>query len=205
MDTNELKQKLENRFKELPTVVQRAIISADVEGHLRDLSRNYKLHLDQWEKLENEVTLALYGFQPVENLPKNIAQEVGVSQEVAVALAESISEFVFEPIREQLERELEHPDSVAGHDTTVQATPVPMAPAPAEPITQAVVPQTGVSVPTVPAAAATIAPPVTPATPPALAPTAKVERAPISSSYMASQPSHERKVVEGDPYREQIA
>ena len=45
---------------------------------------------------------------------------------------------------------------------------------------------------------------VAPATPPAPTPTTKVERTPATPPSYVSAPSHERKTVEGDPYREQI-
>ena len=104
----ELDTKLQERFKQLPKVVQDAITSADVEKRMRTLADTQKLHLDQWEALENEVMLALLGFQPVEDLEKNIKSEVNVSDEVATMLASEVSKIVFEPIREELERELAH-------------------------------------------------------------------------------------------------
>src|SRR5580692_2611988 len=112
-EEKDLDVKLQERFKELPKVVQDAITSADVEQRMRALADTQKLHLDQWEALENEVMLALLGFQPVEDLQKNIKSEVGVSEEVAKILTAEISKIVFEPIRGELERQLENPDAQA--------------------------------------------------------------------------------------------
>ena len=47
------------QFKKLPKVVQDAILSADVEMHMRELADKHKLHFDQWSALENEVMFAL--------------------------------------------------------------------------------------------------------------------------------------------------
>src|SRR3989344_4656300 len=102
---------LRKRFLELPKVVQDAITSAQVEKHLRELAERHRLHLDQWQVLENEVMLALLGFLPVEELEGHMREQVGVSPEVATALSIDISHNVFEPIRESLERELEHPEA----------------------------------------------------------------------------------------------
>ena len=48
---------------------------------MRALADTNKLHIDQWESLENEVMLALLGFQPIQDLEKNIKSEVGVTDE----------------------------------------------------------------------------------------------------------------------------
>src|SRR3989344_1469422 len=112
-EKNELDTKLQARFALLPKVVQDAITSADVEKRLRVLADTHKLHLDQWETLENEVMLALLGFSPTEELVENIKTEVGVPENVAQELAGDISKVIFEPIRQELERELEHPEARA--------------------------------------------------------------------------------------------
>ncbi len=175
-----LEENLKERFAKLPQVVQDAITSADVEKRMRKLADTHKLHLDQWQSLENEVMLSLLGIQPVEDLEKNIKSEVNVSADVAKALAGDISKIVFEPIRQELERQLEHPEAKAAEVSGVEAAR-----------TQILEEKT-----------APVAPAVLPATPPAEPPTGKIERAPISSAYKAGEASTVRKSVEDDPYRE---
>jgi hypothetical protein len=177
----DLDDKLKERFKQLPKVVQDAITSADVEKRMRALADTNKLHLDQWEALENEVMLALLGFQPVEDLQKNIKSEVGVDDTAAAGLAADISKIVFEPVREQLERELEHPEAKAEDVSAVEAAR-----------RQALGAESS----------AAKAPAVVPATPPSPAPDAKAVRAPISEVYKPGQVSSERKNIHDDPYRE---
>jgi hypothetical protein len=128
VNDKELDTKLQERFKQLPKVVQDAITSADVEKRMRTLADTQKLHLDQWEALENEVMLALLGFQPVEDLEKNIKSEVNVSDEVASTLASEVSKIVFEPIREELERELAHPSAPTAPPTPAVLPATPPAP-----------------------------------------------------------------------------
>lgn len=186
-DDTEFGSAIKTRFAQLPKVVQKAIMSADVETHLRELASTHKLHLDQWEALENEVQLTLLGIQPTDKLAKNIAKEVGVSAEVAQALAIDIAGAIFQPIREELERELgnseqrtenseqraasgnlENREQRTGSGNSEQA-----------PATQV------------------------PSTPPPAPATEKAIRAPISPEY-SSKPSHERMDAGGDPYREPI-
>lgn len=186
----ELNAQLQERFAKLPKVVQDAITSADVEAHLRELSEKHKLHLDQWELLENEVMLALLGFQPTAELAQSIVKQVHVDAETAKNLAADISTIVFEPIRQELERELDHPQAVAVEKTGVERVRDQMLASEKNPAP-------------VPAPQAPVA--VAPATPPNPAPQVSVERTTIAPAYTPSVPSHERKAIEGDPYREQIA
>lgn len=213
MDEKELQDQLSARFKELPEKVRAAITSADVEAHLRTLSEQHKLHVDQWAILENEVMLTMLGFQKTADLAKNIAHEVGIQEDAAEALAADISKVVFEPIRAELEAlapEPEGSDTAQGavevrtEPTAEAVAEVPAAPTPeavAAPLPEPV----REPVPEQPIVQKAPAAPIVPATPPRTAPEKTVMRAPVSNSYAASTPSHERVAVEGDPYREQIA
>jgi hypothetical protein len=177
---------IKERMAQLPKIVQDAITSADVQQHLRTLANGHKLHIDQWATLENEVMLALMGLSQVQDLAENIQNEVGVSAETAASLALDISQIVFEPIRQELERGLEHPEA---KEKEVSAT-------------EAARTQILASEQTPTATVGSAINPMPPATPPAPAPTEKAVRAPVSASYTSRQPSTERKSATGDPYRE---
>ena len=182
MDTSipqdELNEQIRARFKELPKVVQDAITSADVQKQLRELADVNKLHLDQWQVLENEVMLTLLGFQKPEDLSANLKADLDLPEPVARELAENISKIVFAPIRTELERELS--------------------------TTQTQTEQGNVSAPVNSAAptAVTTTTPVAPATPPAPGPPGQAVRAPISDAYKSGETSAARKAVDDDPYRE---
>lgn len=199
-DQDDFDTLVKERFQLLPKVVQDAITSADVEKRLRELAEGHKLHLDQWQLLENEVHLTLLGVKPVEDLEVNIKNEVLVPEETAHELAEGISKIVFEPIREELERQLEHPEAKAAQVSGIDAARDAIL-ANTENASGAATPgahaQNTAPVPAAPA-------PVAPATPPQPAPEAKAQRAQISPAPTPSVPSHERKDIEGDPYREQV-
>lgn len=209
VNEQELAKRLAERFVQLPKVVQNAITSAEIEKRLRKLADTHKLHLDQWELLENEVRLTVYGFQQTEDLSKNIENEVGVSKETADALTSDISQNIFEPIREELERELESPDAKekkVGELDEVRSEMLGDKPAAPirdtryeirDTIVAPPIPDTRYAIPD------TI--PVLPSTPPPPPSTEKSIRAPLSSSYTSQAPSHERIATEGDPYREPTA
>ena len=181
---------LRERFLALPKVVQDAITSTDIEKHLRELANVHKLHLDQWAALENEVMFAILGIQRMEDLEQHIQSEVHTDATTAHALAEDISRIVFAPARQELERSLDHPAAVAATTTGVEDMR-------AAELSRA-------ENKTAPVAPVVATPSVMPGTPPTPAPTGTVQRAPISTAYVPAAPSHERKTIEGDPYREQL-
>lgn len=177
-DQNTLNEQLRQRFQQLPVPIQKAITSADVQKQLRELADTNKLHIDQWQLLENDVMLTLLGFQPVEELAKNLKDDLDISQEMSESLAKEVSDIVFQPIRIELEKNLEKPAEQAGSQTSQQESSVP--------------PQQQKSAPAV----------VAPATPPQGAPGKSAVRAPISESYKAGESSSMRKAIHDDPYRE---
>ncbi|HEY4526407.1 MAG TPA: hypothetical protein VJK53_00950 [Candidatus Paceibacterota bacterium] len=182
-------ESIKERFKRLPKVVQDAIMSADVEKHLRELATNQKLHLDQWELLENQVMYTLLGIADSADLEKNIRENVGVPENIARELAAAISRIVFEPIRQELERNLEHPEAKKEGVSNVEATrrevlgkaPIPIETATPEP--PGPIPAVGTSSSATPTEK-------------------KAERGPASGAYIPGEPSSARKIVEDDPYRE---
>ncbi len=198
-DQQDFSAVMAERFASLPKVVQDAILSADVQAHMRELAKGHKLHIDQWQVLENNVMLTLLGFHPVSELKDRLKNDLSVTDEVALDLAGSISQFVFDPIRGEMERHLDHPSATeeivsdvdAVRAQTLQTNTETVPQAPADPAT---------SIPTTPVPAAT---PVAPATPPPPPVEGRAVRAQVSTSYAGSA-SHERKSIEGDPYREQI-
>lgn len=100
----DLQEKIRQRFDEIPRLVQEVIQSAETERYLRALTAANKLGADQYDPLENEVLLALLGFQPTERLADNIKNVLAVSDELADRLAADIARFIFDPLRQALAR-----------------------------------------------------------------------------------------------------
>lgn len=194
---NDLQTLIRERLASLPLVVRQAIASSDVEGHLRTLANTHKLHLDQWEILENQVMLALLGIRRAEEMEEHISQEVGVSIEIAKVLAEDINIHIFEPIREELERQLEHPAAEEKVVSDIQAA--------GEQQLQGAREQSESNHEDTPSQTveASPAPSMTPpGTPPAPKTDVKVTRPSESTAYKPGETSAARATVHDDPYRE---
>lgn len=188
----DLNKELNERFAELPKVVQDAITSADVQKHLRDLADTHKLHLDQWQVLENNVMLTLLGFQPIQGLASHLQKDLSVTPEVASELAGAISTIVFEPIRGEMEKNLDHPSVAEEANALEDMRTSALETAQHEERAAAV-----------PNATAPASQPIVPATPPPAPPTERAVRGSVAGNYVGAA-SHERKSIEGDPYREQL-
>ena len=199
-----LKKEIQERLGQLPRVVRNAITSSDVEKKLRNLEAVYKLHLDQWEKLEKEVMLTLLGFDDPKDLEENIKKEVAVSDGVAAALTAEISKTIFEPIRQELERELEHPDAKAKEESAVEGMRTQMlGEQRTENSEQKIARGEQVPEEKLPVVASPLpAPSVVSATPPPPPPTEKAVRMPASGAYKPGEASAARKDVHDDLYRE---
>lgn len=203
---------LTERFKELPKAVQDAILSADISKHLQELAKTHQLHVDQWDVLEREVQLTLLGLQPLAELAHNLAEELHMPLEQTIPLANDISAGVFQPIREELERQLEHPEAKEAQLSAVEAArEQALAAVTPENASAGETPRTvpvqsaSLSADTAPAAVPAAQPAATPAPAAPAATPASIARAPVvSASYGTGSASHERREVEGDPYREQI-
>ncbi len=187
LNDKELQTELQTRFKSLPKVVQNSITSADIEKRLRELANTNNLHLDQWQLLENNVMMTLLGLQDPADLAHHFKKDLDISDELAVSLATETSHIVFEPIRQELERSLEHPEAkeeVFSDEEKARREILSKNAAAAQPATAP-------------------ASPVGPATPPAPVPTEKAVRLmPTSGAYKPGEASAARKDVHDDPYRE---
>lgn len=121
MDQDEHDKLIQERFAELPESVQQAVSDASVEKKLRALAEKYKLHLDQWVLLENEIMLTLLGIEEPEDMAKNVAKEVNIDEGLAQELVNDIALQIFKPIREQMQGTL---DRESIQRKSVPTTPV---------------------------------------------------------------------------------
>jgi hypothetical protein len=100
---NETERLIAEQKKNLPHELVEAIESVAWEHSVEEIGNKNSLSTEQIDSLEREVMLALYAFEPPENLASNIAREVDVPEEVAETLFNSIWEQIMEPIGQKVE------------------------------------------------------------------------------------------------------
>lgn len=182
---DETTTQIEEQFAALPQVVQNAILSGHVQEKFQELAKKHQLHYDEWSVIENEIMLTVLGLRSPDDLVNRVVSATNLGREKSVALVEDASDTVFRPIREELERELGHPQARAEKLPDV------------EKVREAVLSQSPETKPPPVQSVATV-----PATPPSTPPVDKVTRAPASGAYKPGEASSARADVHDDPYRE---
>ena len=90
-------------FEKLPPVVKELLEKENISQKLHEIAKNYKIHLDKWIPLEDEVMLTLVGAKPAELLSQNISRATGIDMVEAQVLTEELGQKIFKPINEKLQ------------------------------------------------------------------------------------------------------
>jgi len=92
------------QMKKLPKDVVAAIISVDYKTKLQEITKRQRLLIDQAGKLEMETTLVMIGLEPLADFIGNIQREMGIDTIRAKEVAMDVSENIFKPIRDSLQK-----------------------------------------------------------------------------------------------------
>lgn len=92
------------QMKALPKDVVEAIVSVDYKTKLQEITKRQRLLIDQAGKLEMEVTLIMIGLEPLADFIPNIQRELEVNALRAKDIAVDVSENIFKPIRDSLQK-----------------------------------------------------------------------------------------------------
>ncbi len=142
---------IEDQFKTLPAELQLAINAVPWKLLVKEIAALNQLTAEQSENLERETMFILYGFENPADYVKNIMQEVPLSEEIAAAVTEEVSEKILAAIAAKVEESEENlSDSnlpmveegeIAHEVPHVEQVTQPIIPQIAEPIVTKVVPE----------------------------------------------------------------
>ncbi len=93
---------IEDRFAELPQVIQKIITDSGWQFKIRDLVKKFNIRVDQGGAIENEILLVMLDFENPENFVQNIMNGAQLDQKTAESLATEVGLLIFDPIREAL-------------------------------------------------------------------------------------------------------
>lgn len=99
---SEAEDTIKKHLESLPSKVQRALASTDIQNPLKEIYEKHGLLLDKASALETETVLIAVGLESGEDFVDNIVKNVGVSEVEATALAKEIDEKIFSQIRKNL-------------------------------------------------------------------------------------------------------
>ena len=100
---NEQDKLMEEQLKTLPLNLQQAINATPWKALIQEIGKTNTLDTEQIISLEQETMFVLYAFENPNDYASNIAREVGVSEEVAYTIAESVADKIFDLILEKSE------------------------------------------------------------------------------------------------------
>jgi hypothetical protein len=109
---------IEEQMKILPADVKTAIISVDYKKKLEEITKRQRLMIDQAGKLEMETTLVMIGLEPLADYIDNIVRELGLNEVRAKEVAIDVSDNIFKPIRESLQKMNDDLEEEAGGEET---------------------------------------------------------------------------------------
>jgi len=95
---DETAQLIAEQKKNLPRELIEAIEGVAWEHLVEEIGEENSLKAEQIEALERETMLVLYAFESPENYIDNIIGELGISEDSAITIAESITNKIFDPI-----------------------------------------------------------------------------------------------------------
>jgi hypothetical protein len=98
----EFKKIIEERKKSLPEDINTAIDSIDLDSALAEITKRNNLLIDQSGLLFAEITLALYGIEPLSSLVSNLSRELSISTDKANKIAKDADDLIFRDIRANL-------------------------------------------------------------------------------------------------------
>lgn len=103
MDDETLNQ-LKEQFETLPEEVQQAIVDTNLPDKLQQVVKKNQLMIDQAGILETETDLVLYGIEPLENYTANLARQLQLPKDKALAIAHDVDDLIFKNIRDSLKK-----------------------------------------------------------------------------------------------------
>ncbi|MEK7461449.1 MAG: hypothetical protein AAB586_00020 [Patescibacteria group bacterium] len=95
---NETEKLIEEQLKKLPPSLQRAIHTVPWKASVQEIGKANALDAEQIVSLEQETMFIIYAFEPPTDYIANIVREMGISEDIASKIAESVADKIFDPI-----------------------------------------------------------------------------------------------------------
>jgi DNA-directed RNA polymerase subunit H (RpoH/RPB5) len=100
---NEEEKLIQEQANKLPTELRKAIEAVSWKALIKEISLTNNISPEKLENVERETMLVIYGFDALENYIDNLLREAGVTEEVAIAIAEEANKKIFSEISRKAE------------------------------------------------------------------------------------------------------
>lgn len=95
---NETDKLIEEQIKRLPLNLQQAIDAVPWKTLVQEIGKTNALDTEKISSLEQETMFILYGFENPKDYVSNITKNIGISEDMASNIAETIADKIFDPI-----------------------------------------------------------------------------------------------------------
>ncbi|MDP3763909.1 MAG: hypothetical protein Q8Q92_04730 [bacterium] len=95
---NETDKLIEEQVKTLPPNLREAINTVSWKNLVQEIGKQNNLSPEKIESLEQETMFIIYGFENPVDYPTNIIRELNISEKMAYAIVESVTNKIFDPI-----------------------------------------------------------------------------------------------------------
>jgi hypothetical protein len=95
-------EEIQAQFEKLPTEVQAAVSSTDVNNKIEAISQRHGLHMDQLSELVDEIGLIMMGLRKSSLFTSDLCSRLSVDRTVAQKIAQDVGNEIFSAIKKQL-------------------------------------------------------------------------------------------------------
>lgn len=154
-NAEEIQKQIEQRINELPSDIQRAVLSSDYNEKIRIIGEASGLHIDQIQELSDFTMLMMLGFMKEDDYRKELTTVFGGNTNMTEKVLKDVNQQIFLSIRESMK-------GLSAGQGGSAAAPAPAAPAPTAAPARAplseVLPKKDMAMPATPVAPAPAAP-----------------------------------------------
>lgn len=99
---NDTEQLIKQQIEKLPPEIQKVLRDTDWQSKMLAIGKKYSLHIDQLDTFQMETMLTLIGLTHPDEYVTELKSRLGVSENLAQALALEVNEQIMKSIRSQL-------------------------------------------------------------------------------------------------------
>src|SRR3989344_7016317 len=100
---NEQDKLIEEQLKTLPPNLQQAINAVPWKSLVQEIGKQNNFSDEQIASLEQETMFVIYEFENPVDYPTNIIRELNISEKMAYAIVESVTNKIFDPILKKID------------------------------------------------------------------------------------------------------
>ena len=120
-------EQIQERFEQLPTALQEAISSPEINAAIQAIGNKHSLHIDQLGELVDLIGLVMLGLLPSRDFVKNLSREANIDEVTSTKIADDVNKEIFSKIKsamQALEKNFDSTDESTSHSESFQKSSI---------------------------------------------------------------------------------